>query len=261
MIRRLLMIFPAVKRALKEFCLENLIPTKEEQVLLQNISDVLETIECDANELSSNNMDLGKADKVLEFMFHKLQQNESNFSRQMFHALSVRIKERRNSKLSGLLRLLSGEDLEDSTLDYPSRSELISYARDMYMKLFFEAKAFESTSTSIVEDIEEPKCKKSRAEELKEFLSPKTKSGLSLSTSNDVLNQLRREFSSLQSTGERPLLLEKIFKALKGIPPTSAEAERVFSAAGLFVTKLRSRLSDRSIDDLCFLRRFFLNKK
>ena len=73
MIRRLLMIFPAVKRALKEFGLENLIPTVEEQVLLQNISDVLETIECGANELSSNNMDLGKADKVLEFMFHKLQ--------------------------------------------------------------------------------------------------------------------------------------------------------------------------------------------
>ena len=36
------------------------------------------------------------------------------------------------------------------------------------------------------------------------------------------------------------------------VPPTSVEAERAFSAAGLFVTKLRSRLGDQSIDTLFF---------
>ena len=49
-------------------------------------------------------------------------------------------------------------------------------------------------------------------------------------------------------------------RALLTIPPTTVEAERVFSAAGLFFTKLRTSLSDRSIDRLMFLR-FFLPLK
>ena len=39
-------------------------------------------------------------------------------------------------------------------------------------------------------------------------------------------------------------------RALMTIPPTSVEAERVFSAAGLYFTKLRTRMSDRTIDRL-----------
>jgi len=39
------------------------------------------------------------------------------------------------------------------------------------------------------------------------------------------------------------------------------EAERAFSAAGIFTTKLRSRFSDNSIDTLCFLRSFYLRAK
>ena len=37
------------------------------------------------------------------------------------------------------------------------------------------------------------------------------------------------------------------------------EAERAFAAAGLFVTKMRCRLSKENIDELCFLRKYFLN--
>ena len=44
------------------------------------------------------------------------------------------------------------------------------------------------------------------------------------------------------------------------IPPTSVEAERVFSAAGLYFTKLRTRMSDRTIDRLIFLK-FFIPLK
>ena len=35
--------------------------------------------------------------------------------------------------------------------------------------------------------------------------------------------------------------------------PTSVESERAFSAAGIITTKTRSQISDRRIDDLCFL--------
>ena len=54
--------------------------------------------------------------------------------------------------------------------------------------------------------------------------------------------------------------ITKVFEAVKTIPATSVEAKRAFSAAGLFATKIRSRLSDRNINALCLLRAFYLNK-
>ena len=50
-----------------------------------------------------------------------------------------------------------------------------------------------------------------------------------------------------EGTRKRPTKSELLFNALLSIPPTSVEAERAFSAGGLFVTKLRSRLSDKSL--------------
>ena len=38
------------------------------------------------------------------------------------------------------------------------------------------------------------------------------------------------------------------------VPPTSVEAERVFSAGGLFLTKLRSNMSDSILNKLIFLK-------
>ena len=49
----------------------------------------------------------------------------------------------------------------------------------------------------------------------------------------------------------------KIMRAIETIGPTSAEAEGAFSAAGLFITKLRTRLNNRSVDALCFLRAYY----
>jgi len=45
------------------------------------------------------------------------------------------------------------------------------------------------------------------------------------------------------------------------IPPTFVEAERVFSAGGLFLTKLRSSMSDMTLDKLMFLKFFFKLRK
>ncbi|GFU83547.1 hypothetical protein TNCV_4218071 [Trichonephila clavipes] len=55
---------------------------------------------------------------------------------------------------------------------------------------------------------------------------------------------MKQEMQLFDST-ENPSPNIKVCDALKTIPPTSVEAERAFSAAGLFVTKLRTRLSDK----------------
>ena len=47
--------------------------------------------------------------------------------------------------------------------------------------------------------------------------------------------------------------METVYSYLLTVPPTSVEAERAFSAAGICTTKLRSQLSDNSVNTLCFL--------
>ena len=112
-----------------------------------------------------------------------------------------------------------------------------------------------------IPDASEPAKKKTKLKELKDFLEMTTPTpSLSLSTLSEVLHQVKREMAIFESTGERPACLQKIFRAIKTLPPKSVEAERAFSSAGLFITKIRSQLSDRSIDSLCFLR-YFQNRE
>ena len=53
-------------------------------------------------------------------------------------------------------------------------------------------------------------------------------------------------------------MLTQLKHAISSIPATSVEVERLFSAAGCFVTKLRISLQDDMVDTLCFLRSYFL---
>jgi hypothetical protein len=78
----------------------------------------------------------------------------------------------------------------------------------------------------------------------------------SFKTPRDVLISLKREMAVFEANGTRPVSLERVYRALLTLPPTSVEAERSFSAAGFFVTKMRSSLSDDAIDMLCFLRSY-----
>ena len=81
---------------------------------------------------------------------------------------------------------------------------------------------------------------------------PEEKSG------SDLQKILAKEFALFEATKVRPKHLAQLYTALGSIQPTSVEAERAFSVCGLFITKLRNRLSDKSINALCFLKAHFL---
>ena len=54
---------------------------------------------------------------------------------------------------------------------------------------------------------------------------------------------LNKEMALFEATGNKSKYLNLVDQALRTIPPTSVEAERAFSAAGLFITKLRILLN------------------
>ena len=73
---------------------------------------------------------------------------------------------------------------------------------------------------------------------------------------NEVLSTVKKELAVLETSGERPGLLEKVYKALLTLPPSSTEAERTFSTTGFFVSKLRTSLNDDTIDTLVLLKSY-----
>jgi hypothetical protein len=72
---------------------------------------------------------------------------------------------------------------------------------------------------------------------------------------------LKAEFSGFGATNTRTKNLDVLFDALKTIKPSSVASERVFSIYDNFVSKIRTRLSHRSVDILCFFKSYFLKKK
>ena len=70
---------------------------------------------------------------------------------------------------------------------------------------------------------------------------------------NNVSSRVvQKETTLYEITKRRPNNLEKLYAALKTIKPTSVKAERAFSILDYFVSKIRNRLNDVTIDALCF---------
>ena len=90
------------------------------------------------------------------------------------------------------------------------------------------------------------------AKQLSDFLKQQ-----SSGKSTEVQDTFSREIGLFIAGKKQTTELQLLHKALQTVPPTSVEAERVFSAGGLFLTKLRSSMSDKTLDKLIFLKLFF----
>ena len=83
-----------------------------------------------------------------------------------------------------------------------------------------------------------------------ELLSEKLNSLIKRSASTrsrnmpEVFLTIEKEFNLYEATGEHTPNLGLLHNGLVYIKSTTAEAERTFSAVGLFITKLRCQLSD-----------------
>ena len=75
------------------------------------------------------------------------------------------------------------------------------------------------------------------------------------------LKWMKSEFSKFEKTSVLSADLILFKNALITIKPTSVSSERVFSISGKFVSPLRCRLRDVSIDALVFLKYYFLDRE
>ena len=74
--------------------------------------------------------------------------------------------------------------------------------------------------------------------------------------------QLDKELKMIEGNlGKRTNNLEQLYQALITIKPTSVDCERVFSVAGNFCTKIRSKLGAETLSNLVFLKYYFMHSK
>ena len=79
-----------------------------------------------------------------------------------------------------------------------------------------------------------------------------------MSIISDDYKLLTNEINIFHATRKITANLELLRNALNTIRPTLTQNERNFSISGNFVSKIRNRLSDKSIDNLCFLKSFLM---
>ena len=225
-------------------------------------------IKTGAESLGCRKMTLFSSEAVFHFMLEELKEVQSELSGKMRESLITRINQRRNVFLIGAISYLQlgskyqpNREVGLGLSKLPSKTAIREYLKTQSNRLSEKSESPKSTSCAD-EETTDPPVPKSLVEKLNDRLRQiedkelTNSSNLNLTCLNS-LTYFSKECEMFENTGEKTLRLRLLHENLKTVPPTSIESERAFSSFGLYVTKLRSRLGDRSIDSLCFLKTFY----
>jgi hypothetical protein len=228
----------------------------EHIILLREILMILEPVQLAVLELSKQTTNLLMAEATLMFVFKELKLLKSPLAEEFQQALKSRIDQRRNKDLISVLMFLHHGV-------YPKNNEFFAYSTKQVIK---------STATSLIhrlyptniqdlnssnEDHEEEE--ENEHSKLQKYIESFTKQQPNTSQSHYL--SMDREFKLLEANaGKRTDRLEKLYQALLTVKPTSTASERVFSVAGIFITKLRNRMNTCTLNALIFLKYYFLSR-
>ncbi|GFS80610.1 uncharacterized protein TNCV_3870311 [Trichonephila clavipes] len=252
-----------------------LIDIKEEQMMVNvefetmtTIVKGLKPVKIGLEKLCSRNATLLTAEGVFSFVIGELNEQNSEFAKNMKYSLIQRINERRNVNLIGLMQYLNfGRKYEAAAVTgdisrLPGKNCSVRQTQMIGTRLFCKEEESISNSSHSEESLEILKEKPlTLNEKLEKAIYSKTKVLYCSTKKSTSFNKImKQEMQLFDSTKNPSPNIIKLCDALKTIPPTSVETERAFSAAGLFITKLRTRLSDKSINCLRFLKSYFKNE-
>ena len=280
MVEGLICLKKCISKALLDLLIEHGICTTEFS-FLNELKCALEPIKLVVEALCGKDATLLTAKKVFQFLFVELEKRKSSLAEDLFCAVKNRVQQRRQHEVVNLLRyfqnLNSSIYNEHYADEIPSCSNseegFMKTATTLFWRLFWRSDSNKAKSQDENEVIElasnnqkdESFCKRLQTHIEHSTNSTPTQPLKTIVDDRRQISQLqtviKQEMKLLEATEKRPGKLEQLFKALLSILPTSVEAERAFSAAGLFTTKLRSRLGDKSVNALCFLHSHYMKNK
>lgn len=234
--------------------------SEDEFNLMKQIINILNPIKITLEALCRRDMTLCKADAALTFMLKEISAIKCGFGKDLYRSLRKRIEERRTaySTLSNFLKNPNKKSDFDNNLDMILiKSELkvlilrftkIPDTNNSMISLEIDDSVsdekLEEAPISIVQKLNDA------IEECKSPIKSVNKAD------DDLETQLSKEIDLFVSGGVRGKYLQAAYSYLETILPTSVDCERCFSTATYVGNKIRSRLSDETLDALIFLRNY-----
>jgi len=274
MLSRFLQLHGPIQKALIDLgkaCLIN----DGDFTVLQEMVSCLEPLKLCMSALCRRDTNLLSGEAALNFCLIELQKQNSELARTVAEVLGTRIQQRRKQHAGVLQYLHSNTAWQTATEGFaiPSNDTIRKFIHKLITRLETPKNETSSASDSSANATPAPAGSTPESETTDDECTLQHKLELAMresvvaatqchsSASKDADKKLdssiKAEMAIFSSSGRRGRCLEQAYNYLLSIPPTSVEAERAFSATGVLCTKLRSRLDDRTLDTLCFLRSYY----
>jgi hypothetical protein len=241
-------MFDTTKDVLIEIGAENLIKSVNLN-LIKEVVLALKPIQVTLNAMSEKKLQL-----LLQILplisCLKISAQDTQISQALLTNLQYYVKSKVNIQLVELISTLN--NLQQT----PSKSTL-DFATNLMKRLF---------ALTVEQNIEEIEDSSADLENGFGSLEEELQNRLIASHSRSFFQserykKLKQEFALSKSNGCLTENLKLLQNALNTIKPSSIDSERCFSIANNFCTKLRTRLSDKSLSVLVSLKYYFLNKQ
>lgn len=260
MVERFLKVRPAIEKTLNELNMQNLW-SAEDDMIAANILKTIQPVKKAVEALSRQDANLLTAEGILKFLFKALQKINSEISIALLSELKKEINNRRDKHIVSLFKVLNNPGCfkingEDDFFILSSKTQIISTAK-VILKRLFELPAQQPENPTSEPDFEEvltDDLDNDLESSIRNCVEPSKVDGL---VDNNI--SINAEFNFFFKTEVLTKNLSKLKNGLALIKPTSTQNERNFSTSGNFCTKIRNRLSDKSIDALCILKHYFLS--
>lgn len=206
---------------------------------------------------------------TLKFLFNTLKAKEGPIARELYERLKFRVNQRRKTDLVSLIKYLHNKEMR-GTVELPLSSKKTCHTLlfKLFYRLFRNDCRIEHPAVDVDEneetEIEGESLTKQLQRAIEQEIQPVTtvnSDAVNSVSYADIVKLLKHELTGYEKSFVLGENLQKMLAALKTIQPTSTESERVFSLAAHICTKRRVRLSDRSLNNICFLKSYFLRKQ
>lgn len=234
---------------------------KSNSMAAHEICNLLDPFKEAILQLNLLNSNLLETEGILHFLINGLNkyliENKSVYGDILLKELKKIILDRRNYKLSSLIRFLKNPVMqeEDDVFKLASKEEMIQLAKSILSRIFKSSMENYTDQNDDIMVIEEDSSIKNQ---LKRSISMFTQTPRNITT---IFNSLDDEFESYITSGKLTENLERIYRCLMIVKPTSTQNERNFSTSSLIINKLRNKLTDKNANVLCFLKSHFNSTK